>query len=34
MHGEALVNGAVAAKGDVTATIPDGVEPGGEVVGA
>jgi beta-hydroxyacyl-ACP dehydratase FabZ len=26
MHGEALVNGAVAAKADVTATIPDGVE--------
>jgi 3-hydroxyacyl-[acyl-carrier-protein] dehydratase len=30
MHGEALVGGAIAAKGDVTATIPDGVEPGGE----
>ena len=29
MHGEALVNGVIAAKGDVTATIPDGVEPGG-----
>ena len=29
MHGEALVDGAVAAKGDVTATIPDGVAPGG-----
>jgi len=26
MHGEALVDGAVAAKADVTATIPDGVE--------
>jgi beta-hydroxyacyl-ACP dehydratase FabZ len=33
MHGEALVDGAVAAKGDVTATIPDGVEPGGQVEG-
>jgi len=30
MHGEALVNGVIAAKGDVTATIPDGVETGGE----
>jgi beta-hydroxyacyl-ACP dehydratase FabZ len=32
MHGEALVDGAVAAKADVTATIPDGVEapPGGD----
>ncbi len=30
MHGEALVDGAIAAKGDVTATIPDGVEPSGE----
>jgi 3-hydroxymyristoyl/3-hydroxydecanoyl-(acyl carrier protein) dehydratase len=30
MHGEALVDGAIAAKGDVTATIPDGIEPGGE----
>ena len=30
MHGDALVNGAIVAKGDVTATIPDGVEPGGE----
>jgi beta-hydroxyacyl-ACP dehydratase FabZ len=29
MHGEALVNGVIAAKGDVTATIPDGIEPGG-----
>jgi beta-hydroxyacyl-ACP dehydratase FabZ len=29
MHGEALVNGFIAAKGDVTATIPDGIEPGG-----
>ena len=26
MHGEALVDGTVAAKADVTATIPDGVE--------
>jgi beta-hydroxyacyl-ACP dehydratase FabZ len=26
MHGEALVDGSVAAKADVTATIPDGVE--------
>ena len=26
MHGEALVDGAVAARADVTATIPDGVE--------
>jgi 3-hydroxymyristoyl/3-hydroxydecanoyl-(acyl carrier protein) dehydratase len=26
MHGEALVDGAVVAKADVTATIPDGVE--------
>ena len=26
MHGEALVDGAVAAKADVTATIPDGVD--------
>jgi beta-hydroxyacyl-ACP dehydratase FabZ len=26
MHGVALVDGAVAAKADVTATIPDGVE--------
>ena len=30
MHGEARVDGALAAKGDVSATIPDGVEPGGE----
>jgi beta-hydroxyacyl-ACP dehydratase FabZ len=30
MHGEALVDGAVAAKADVTATIPDGVEAPGE----
>ncbi len=30
MHGEARVDGALAAKGDVTATIPDGVEPSGE----
>ena len=30
MHGEALVDGALAAKGDVTATIPDGVEPPSE----
>ena len=30
MHGEARVDGALAAKGDVTATIPDGVLPGGE----
>ena len=30
MHGEALVDGALAAKGDVTATVPDGVGPGGE----
>jgi len=27
MHGEARVDGALAARGDVTATIPDGVEP-------
>jgi len=27
MHGDALVNGALAAKADVTATIPDRVEP-------
>jgi len=26
MHGEAKVDGVLAAKGDVTATIPDGVE--------
>jgi hypothetical protein len=25
MHGEAKVDGALAAKGDVTATIPDGI---------
>jgi beta-hydroxyacyl-ACP dehydratase FabZ len=32
MHGDALVDGAVAAKADVIATIPDGVEapPGGD----
>jgi beta-hydroxyacyl-ACP dehydratase FabZ len=30
MHGEALVDGAVAAKADVTATIPDGVGAPGE----
>ena len=30
MHGEARVDGALVAKGDVTATIPDGVAPGGE----
>jgi len=30
MHGEALVDGAIAAKGDVTATIPDGIEQIGE----
>ena len=30
MHGEALVEGVVAAKGDVTATIPDGFETVGE----
>jgi beta-hydroxyacyl-ACP dehydratase FabZ len=29
MHGEARVNGALVAKGDVTATIPDGVAPNG-----
>jgi hypothetical protein len=29
MHGEALVDGVVAAKGDVTATIPDGIGPDG-----
>lgn len=28
MHGEGLVDGALAAKVDVTATIPDGVVPG------
>jgi len=26
MHGDALVDGALVAKGDLTATIPDGVE--------
>ncbi len=30
MHGEAKVGGALAAKADVTATIPDGMEPYGE----
>jgi 3-hydroxymyristoyl/3-hydroxydecanoyl-(acyl carrier protein) dehydratase len=30
MHGEALVDGAIVAKGDVTATIPDGVDLSGE----
>ena len=30
MHGEALVEGVVVAKGDVTATIPDVIPPGGE----
>jgi beta-hydroxyacyl-ACP dehydratase FabZ len=32
MHGEALVDGAVVAKGDMIATIPDGAEarPGGQ----
>ena len=30
MHGEAKVDGSLAAKADVTATIPDGVEPHGE----
>ena len=30
MHGEASVDGAVVAKGDVTATIPDGIGPSGE----
>jgi 3-hydroxyacyl-[acyl-carrier-protein] dehydratase len=30
MHGEARVDGALVAKGDVTATIPDGVAPGEE----
>jgi 3-hydroxymyristoyl/3-hydroxydecanoyl-(acyl carrier protein) dehydratase len=30
MHGEARVDGALAAKGDVTATIPDGVGPEAE----
>jgi len=29
MHGEALVDGAVAAKADVTATIPEGEAPAG-----
>ena len=33
MHGEALVDGAVAAKADVTATIPDGVEAPAEGAG-
>ena len=28
MHGDARVDGAIVAKGDVTATIPEGVEPG------
>jgi 3-hydroxymyristoyl/3-hydroxydecanoyl-(acyl carrier protein) dehydratase len=27
MHGEALVEGALVAKADVTATIPDGIGP-------
>ncbi len=31
MHGEVRVDGALVAKADVTATIPDGVEPGEEV---
>ena len=30
MHGEARVDGALVAKGDVTATIPDVLEPAGE----
>src|SRR5512134_3979264 len=30
MHGEATVDGALVAKGDVSATIPDGVAPGAE----
>ncbi|GAB4229987.1 MAG: 3-hydroxyacyl-ACP dehydratase FabZ [Deltaproteobacteria bacterium] len=30
MHGEATVDGSVVAKADVTASIPDGVEPSGE----
>ena len=30
MRGEALVDGALVAKGDVTATIPDGIEAAGE----
>jgi beta-hydroxyacyl-ACP dehydratase FabZ len=30
MHGEATVDGVLVAKGDVTATIPDGVEAPGE----
>jgi hypothetical protein len=30
MHGEALVEGVLAAKGDVTATIPDGIGPDAE----
>ena len=30
MHGEAMVDGVLAAKGDVTATIPDGVDQGAE----
>jgi beta-hydroxyacyl-ACP dehydratase FabZ len=34
MHGEATVDGALVAKGDVTATIPDGVAPGAEEEGA
>jgi len=27
MHGEARVGGVLAARGDVTATIPDGIGP-------
>ena len=30
MHGEARVDGALAARGDVTATIPDGIGPDAE----
>jgi beta-hydroxyacyl-ACP dehydratase FabZ len=33
MHGEARVDGELAAKGDVTATIPDGAGPGVEEAG-
>jgi 3-hydroxyacyl-[acyl-carrier-protein] dehydratase len=29
MHGEARVDGALVAKGDVTATIPNGAVPDG-----
>jgi beta-hydroxyacyl-ACP dehydratase FabZ len=33
MHGEATVDGVVVARGDVSATIPDGVAPGVEEEG-